>query len=446
MLNAPVLPLLFRMATPSALAFFLQSFVSMAELAFVSQLGTVPLAALALLFPGLMLMQMLSNGAIGGAVASSIARALGAGDRESADYLVWHALTIAVLAGASFFLIFTSFGKALILASGVSSEVAQAAFEYGSILFAGSTIIWIMALLGSVYRGTGDMKTPALVMVVGAVFQVPLAGTFILGWFGFPAMGLKGAVVALFVVSFFSCVFLFVQLMTHRTTLRPTLARARLKLALFGDIFKVGALASLSPILTVAIISVTNMLVGEMGESALAGYGIVSRIEFLLVPAVFGIGAALTALVGVNMGAGQRQRAIHIAWVGGGVSATLTGVIGIVLALYPALLLDWFTSDPLVWEAGRKYLVIVGPAFAFQGLGLSLYFAAQGGGNVALPIASTFLRFFIAAGAGFVGVRYMGFGLDYLFACLSVAMVMYGLGTMTSVRFGWGRSAPGASP
>ncbi|MFT4823860.1 MAG: Na+-driven multidrug efflux pump [Halioglobus sp.] len=239
---------------------------------------------------------------------------------------------------------------------------------------------------------------------------VPLSGTLILGWFGVPAMGLKGAVLALLIAGFFSCVYLFVQLMANRTPLRPTLAS--LEPALFGDTFKVGALASFSPILTVAIISVTNMLVGEISESALAGYGIVSRAEFLLVPAVFGIGATLTALIGVNMGAGQRQRAVHIAWIGGGISATLTGVIGIVLAVYPAFLLDRFTSDPLVWEAGRQYLVIVGPAFAFQGLGLSLYFAAPGGGNVSLPIASIFLRFFIA---------------------------------MTSVPFGWGRYAPEAS-
>lgn len=439
MLHAPVLPLLFRMATPSALAFFLQSFVSMAEIAFVSQLGTAPLAALALLFPGLMLMQMLSNGAIGGAVASSVARALGAGDRPRADDLIWHAMVIAVVAGAGFFLIFETVGKTLILASGVSIEVARAANDYGSVLFSGSVIIWIMALLGSVYRGTGDMKTPAMVMALGAIVQVPLSGTLILGWFGFPAMGLKGAVVALLIVSCISSVILLVRLMNHRTVLRPSLATVRLQLTLFTDIFRVGALASLSPILVVSIVFVTNVLVGEISESALAGYGIVSRVEFLLIPLVFGIGAALTALVGINMGAGQRQRAVHIAWIGGGISAMLTGAVGLVLFLSPGLLLDRFTSDPLVWAAGQQYLLIVGPAFAFQGLGFALYFAAQGGGNVVIPIIGTFLRFFIAVGAGFIGVRYMGYGLGYLFSCLSVAMVVYGLSALASLPLGWGR-------
>ncbi len=242
MLNAPILPLLVRMATPSALAFFLQSFVSMAEIAFVSQLGTVSLAGLALLFPGLMLMQMLSNGSIGGAVSSSVARALGAGKQERASNIVWHAIAIAVLAGATFYLLFMAVGKSLIGAAGVSVEVGEAAHEYGSMLFAGSTIIWLMALLSAVHRGMGDMKTPALVMAGGAIIQVPLAGTLILGWFGFPQMGLKGSVVALLIVSSLSSLFLFIRLITHRTALRPTLASAKLESDIFADIFKVGAL------------------------------------------------------------------------------------------------------------------------------------------------------------------------------------------------------------
>jgi len=441
MLHAPVLPLLFRMSAPSVLAFILQSFVSMAEVGFVSQLGTTPLAALALLFPGLMLTQMLSNGAIGGAVASSVARALGAGDQARADNLLWHAIAIALFAGIGFFAVYLLVGNTLISASGVSAEVAYAANEYGLILFAGSAIIWLMALLGAICRGTGDMKTPAVVLVAGSLVQVPLSGALILGWFSVPAMGLKGAVVALLIVGVFSSLYLLRHLTGNRTVLRPRLATAKLQYALFADIFKVGALASLSPILTVAIVFVSNSLVGSFSESALAGYGIVSRVEFLLIPLVFGIGAALTALVGTNMGAGQRQRAVRIAWTGGYVSAILTGSVGLVLAVFPGLLLNWFSADPLVLEAGRQYLHIVGPAFAFQGIGFALYFAAQGGGNVLLPVAGSFLRFFIAAVVGYIGVRYLGLGLNYLFACLSAAMIAYGLLTISSLRFGWGRSA-----
>ena len=78
-------PLLLKMATPNALAFMIQSAVSLAEIWFIGRLGTGALAGIALAFPLLMLIQTMSGGATGGAVTSAIARALGAGDRDKAQ-------------------------------------------------------------------------------------------------------------------------------------------------------------------------------------------------------------------------------------------------------------------------------------------------------------------------------------------------------------------------
>ena len=88
----PPLPVLLRMASPNAVAFVVQASVSMTEVWYVGQLGTVSLAAMALVFPGLMLMQMLANGAMGGAVTSAVAQTIGRGQREDAERLIWHAL------------------------------------------------------------------------------------------------------------------------------------------------------------------------------------------------------------------------------------------------------------------------------------------------------------------------------------------------------------------
>ncbi len=72
-----------------------QTGVGVAETYFVSNLGTAALAGVALVFPALMLMQMMSNGGIGGGVSSAIARALGAGRNGDADALVLHAIVVA---------------------------------------------------------------------------------------------------------------------------------------------------------------------------------------------------------------------------------------------------------------------------------------------------------------------------------------------------------------
>ena len=97
LLTSPALPLLTQLSIPSSVAFIVQSTVSLTEVWYVGQLGSTPLAAMALVFPMLMLMQMLSVGALGNAVSSAVARALGAGDQTRAGQLMWHGLILAVV-------------------------------------------------------------------------------------------------------------------------------------------------------------------------------------------------------------------------------------------------------------------------------------------------------------------------------------------------------------
>ena len=96
LLTAPILPTLLRLATPNVLAMAMSVLVGVAEIYYVGQLGTAPLAAMALVFPFAMLTQMMSAGAMGGGVSAAISRALGAGDPVRAHYLVHHALVIGL--------------------------------------------------------------------------------------------------------------------------------------------------------------------------------------------------------------------------------------------------------------------------------------------------------------------------------------------------------------
>jgi putative MATE family efflux protein len=439
-LTAPPFPLLLRLATPNAIAFLVQAAVSMAEVAFVGRLGTAALAALALMFPGLMLMQTLANGAIGGAVSSAIARALGAGDIARAERLVWHAIVIALAAGALFLATWQLAGAPLLEWLGASAEVRAEAARYGAIVFGGACVVWIVALLSSVFRGMGNMRLPATLMIAGACVQVPLSGTLMLGWFGVPPLGLEGAAVAVLGVATLTGAILLYRLQRGDAPIRLHVARFELSRRLFVDILRVGSLAALSPVFTVLTVSMINALVSRFGVAALAGFGIVARLEFLLIPMVFGLGAAMTAMVGTNMGAGNVDRAERIGWLGGFSAAAVTGVVGIVLALFPHLWLDLFADDAATWAAGESYLQIVGPMFAFQGLGLSLYFASQGAGTVFWPVVATGLRFLIGVGGATLAVSAFGLGLDAVYVCLAAGMFVYGALTAGAVKLGaWRR-------
>lgn len=437
------LPLLLRLAAPNALAFLTQAAVSVAELAIIGRLGTVPLAALALMFPVLMLMQMLANGAFGGAVASAAARALGAGDADGAAAVGWHAVYLATVAGLLLGLGYVLAGEWLLDAAGAPAGVTDAAERYARVVFAGAPLIWLAALTSAVYRGVGEMRFPALLMVAGGVTQVVLTGVLAFGVAGLPQLGLAGAAVAVVAVAAVNSAILLWCLARGRVAevqLRRRTARPNRRVLL--DVLRVGAPAALSPMLTVATVVVVNALVSGLGPERLAGYGIVTRLELLLIPLVFGLGVAMTAVVGASVGAGDVRRAERVGWTGAMLASGVTGAVGLLLALRPDAWLGLFTDDPAIWAAGAGYLRVVGPLFAFQGLGLSLYFASQGAGAMFWPVFATLLRFLLAAGGGAIAIYQLESGLHGLYVCLALGMLAYGAVTAASIAGGAWRRVP----
>jgi len=443
-LNGSVLPILARMAAPQAMAFLVQASVSMTEVWYIGQLGRTSLAAMAFVFPGLMLMQMLSGGAMGGAVASAVARALGAGDVERARALLWHALCIGAVAGVFFAGVYWFAGRTFLTLIGAEGDVLDEALTYSSVVFSGCISIWITALLSGAFRGMGEMRFPAQLMAIGGVVQVLLSGALVLGWFGAPRLGVLGAAISVITVATVNTC-LALRKLTSSANVQLKWSSANLQLELFVDIFRVGALASLSPFLSIASIMIVNSLVSRYGDAMVAGYGIGSRLEFLLIPMVFGFGAAMNTMVGMSVGAGNIKRAEHIAFVGGASAAALTGIVGLTLAIFPQAWIGLFTDDAATLAAGAMYLQYSGWAFAFQGMGLSLYFASQGAGTVVWPVAANFIRFGVGAGGAILAVTVLDLGAGWIFASLALGMALYGIVTAGSIWLGaWRKSTRGA--
>jgi Na+-driven multidrug efflux pump len=211
---------------------------------------------------------------------------------------------------------------------------------------------------------------------------------------------------------------------------------ARLKSAFFADILRVGGVGALSTLQTTLTVAMTTGLVGAAaGPQAVAGYGTGSRLEYLLIPLVFGLGAPLVALVGTNIGAGQNQRALRVALVGGAIAFAMTETIGLAAAIWPSAWLNLFGADPLMVATGTQYLRFVGPTYGFFGFGLALYFASQGAGKLLWPLLAGFARLVIAVGGGWLVLKLTG-SLSLVFVMLSVALTVYGLIVGTAILSG----------
>ena len=435
LVEAPITRTLVRLAVPNVLVMVAQASVGLIETFFVGRLGTDALAGVALVFPTLMLMQMMSAGAMGGGISSAIARALGAGRRAEADALALHALAIAVLFGLAFTAAVLAGGSWLYGVMGGTGASITAARTYSNVVFAGAVLLWLFNSLANIIRGTGNMAVPAIVNCMGAAVLIPLSPCLIFGWGPFPRLGIAGGAIAVIAFYALESLALVSYLLSSRSLIRLSLRGFAFRWSLFREILRVGAVAALITVGTNVTMAVATALIGQFGPAAVAGYGTGSRIEYLLIPLVFGLGGPLVAMVGTNIGADEPGRALRSAWIGAAIAAGLCEIIGLAAAAFPHLWLSLFDDNAAMLDVGSRYLRTVGPFYGLFGLGMALYFASQGAGRLAWPLIANLTRLTIAAVGGSVALRLSG-NLGDVFFGLAIALAVFGVINAAAVAGG----------
>ena len=400
--------------------------VSVGDTYFVGKLGTEPLAALALVFPLLMLLQMTSVGAMGGGVSSAIARALGAGELAMARRLVLHALVIAAAMAAAFTLLMLSLGRPAYALLGGRGATLEAALVYSNIVFGGAAAVWLANTLAAVLRGSGNMLIPAAALVGAALVHLPLSASLVLGLGPMPKLGIAGAALAYASTFAIASGAMAAAVFRRSSPLRPQAGDLRLEARLFREILRVGLVSVLSAVQTVLTAVILTGMVGRFGAPALAGFGVGVRLELLQIPLVFAVGQALVALVGTHIGAGQPERAKRIAWTGAALACSASLAIGAAVWIHPLGWVGLFSTDPAVLDTGTRYLRIVAPFFPFLALGISLYFAAQGAGRVVQPVLAGTARLAIIIAGAAVAAALGALTLEAIFGLIAVAMLAFG--------------------
>ena len=310
----------------------------------------------------------------------------------------------------------------------------EEACDYSQVLFSGAIAIWLVNTLASVLRGTGDMRLPSATLIGAALVQIVVGGTLGLGLVRPAAIrharrrrGAADRVLARRAVS---------ALVPRQ---RPQPADAEFlaftfQRGMFFDILKVGAVACLSPLQTVLTILIFTKILAGFGTETLAGYGMGSRLEFLLIPIAFAFGVASVPMVGMAIGAGLVTRARRVAWTAGAAAGLerrpgrpgrgdQTGALG--LAVHQRS--RRHRGGQFVFRMGGSGLRVFRdrrlPLFRLAGCGES-----RGPGAGVDHAAADGRR--SAAG----GWRRSNAPAWTLFALVGAAMVMFGLSTAAAIR------------
>src|SRR5229473_8585455 len=399
LVDGPILRTLLWLAWPNVIALSAGTCVVIAETSYIGRLGVESLAAMALVFPFVILTMTMSGGAMGGGVASAIARALGAGDKERASALAAHALLIAACFGLTFTLTMLIFGPALLEMLGGRGNVLTRAIGYVQIFFGGAVVPWLMNTLAAILRGTGNMKLPSLIILNSAVCQIILGGILGLGLGPIPQFGMRGVAAGTLTAFSIGGTIMAWYIFSGRARVTPKLRGLRIQRGMFFDILKVGAVSCLSPLQSVLTITIFTHMLAQFGTEILAGYGIGARLEFMLTSLAFAVGIASVPMVGMAIGAERIARARQIAWTAGSVSFVAVGAIATFIAIFPDIWVNLFTGDASVRAASHQYLSTAAPMYAFIGLASSMYFSSQGAAKVVGPVlAQTARLLFIGTG------------------------------------------------
>jgi Na+-driven multidrug efflux pump len=239
-----------------------------------------------------------------------------------------------------------------------------------------------------------------------------------------PGFGVAGAGIAMIVFNVAAGTALALYLRSRGSALR--LAPARLERRLFAQILRVGFPSAIGTIVANLTVVVTTGLVAGSGRDAIAGYGLASRLDYLLIPLLFALGTACVTMVGTNVGAGRGARAWRIAWTSAAISALAVGAIGAAAALFPQEWVGLFSREPEVLRVGSEYLRRVAPFYPFVGLGMALYFASQGAGRMAWPFSAGVARLAVVLLAGTWWMHAHGGALAGLFWIAAFAQVLFG--------------------
>ena len=421
LLNAPIRPTLVRMTIPMMFGIVSLMLFNLADIWFVAQLGTEPMAALAFTFPVSFSVVSLAIG-LGIGTSATLAKLIGSGNgdgegaaRLATDNLLMTVLLMVVVGTAGQFLTDPVFRL-----MGAAPELLPLIDAYMEVWFAGSVFLVLNMVCNSTFRSSGDTRMSAVIMLISSLLNIILDPLLIFGWGPVPAMGIRGAAVAS-VIAWAATSLLALHLLYHRKgMLLLSLPRPRQMLGHWRQVLSISLPAALSNMMTPLANGVLTALVAVHGAEAVAAFGAGARIESLALLLCLALSMTLPPFISQNLGAQKLER-VGIAYRGAvrfalGWQLLIFGVLVLVSGPVSRL----FTDDDDVARWLQLWLLIVPAGFGFQA---TTFLSASSFNALHQPLRamriSLFRLFFMYVPLGWLGNHF--FGLTGMFVALVCA-------------------------
>ncbi len=316
-----------------------------------------------------------------------ISRAIGANDTPKAIYISGQGIMMAVGIGLIFSVIGVAATPHILKFMKASPAVIELGVSYLRIFFAGISIFFINDALGSIFRASGNTKSPTIAFAAGTVINIGLDPLLIFGWGPIPAYGIAGAAMATIIAVV--CTFIIMLVLIFRGKLEFSLGRwyrTHVDLSMMFKIFRIGLPVSLQNITFIIVYWFIIQIVHHYGDAAGAAMGLGNRMESASFLIAFGFSMAAATMVGQNLGAGKPERAAKCAWGTMKLVILETSIVSILFISIPESIAGLFSSDPEVIKIAADYLIILGLSQVFMGIEIILEGSFSGAGDTMPPM------------------------------------------------------------
>jgi len=342
---------------------------SLVDAYFVSQLGSAPLAAVSYAFPVSFIVGAIAMG-LGTGTASLASRLFGAGNQEKVRQVATHSMLLGLIAGLCVVIFGLLTLEEVFSLLGADEQTMPFVKDYMEIYYWGGIFLVIPMIGNAVLRAGGDAKTPSVLMASTAVINAVLDPILIFGWFGFPALGIKGAALAsvlanvVFLIASLSILIFRENLIQFRKNTVAAILHS------WNQILHVGLPAIASNLIAPMSTALVTSLISSFGQSAVAGFGLASRLEAFIIIIFMALGGAIAPFVGQNFGAQKfdRLKQGFVFCVAFSFIYALFCIGFFILSV--DTLLGFFTTDPEVIKTAKIQLLYCPWGYGFLGLAI----------------------------------------------------------------------------
>jgi len=403
------------LAAPTTAVMLIAAISNVLHTYFVSRLGDDSIAAVSLVFPIALIMMTVVSGGLGAGVASGIARALGAGRPADALSVAEHAFLITLIVAVAG-TVGSELGLSLLFrAMGGRGAVLEQATQFGRVLFGGLLIPLVVGTFDSILRGTGNVRIPALCATLSLALQIVLTPLLMFGL----GLGLIGAPLGTLSGQLIGLIPRLVYVFGGWAHFRPRLFPVRLSSTHIAEILRVGVPAALSAGLNYIALVVLTGTVARFGDPYLAGYGLGTRLDFVLFSLGFGVATATLTLVGMASGAGRRELVVRYVVQSALVAGGVVAIPAFLVTWRPTIWIGLFTSAPDITAVGTNYFHWVGPSYIFSIASMVVATAFQGLGRATAPLIVMVVRVSLVVAAALVATHVLGLGAGVVFAIIA---------------------------